>query len=224
MLKKAILSPFLAPVAFVFLWLAVIGGIYVFVPAGDILQQTIDGKCIDVVAKCGYLFLLVLLFVFADDYKDKMRSWGLYVFFALICFLRESGVQHCLSTTDSTPFKSRFFLDADNPVYEKIIYGAVLLLILFGLIYLAVKYGRYLVRSFFKFETVAWSIATLCTTGVMAKIIDRFPSNYRKMSGERLSEDTYILLQVLEETSEMFLPYLAMLILFQYHALLRREH
>lgn len=223
MLKRAFLSPFFAPLMFVFLWLAVIGGIYVFIPQEEIIQQTFDGKCIDVVAKCGYLFLVALLFVFANDYKDKMRSWGLYLFFALICFLRESGVQHHLSTTDSTPFKSRFFLNPENPIYEKVIYGAVLLLILFGVIYLARLYAKTLVKSFFKLDTVTWSVATLCTTGVAAKIIDRFPSNYHKMSGERLSEDIYTLLQVLEEASEMFLPYLAMLALWQYHVLLKRK-
>jgi len=223
MLNKAFLSPFFTPLVFIILWLGIVGGVYVLVPTGDILQQTLDGKYIDVVAKCGYLLLLVVLFVLADDYKDKMRSWGLYIFFTLLCFLRESGIQHHLSTTDTTPFKSRFFLDADNPLYEKITYGFVLLLILSGVLYLAKKYAKHLISSFFRFNTVTWSVATLCTTGVLSKIIDRFPSNYHKISGGRLDEDVYTFLQVLEETGEMFLPYLAMLALWQYHLSVKKR-
>lgn len=223
MLTKAFLSPFFAPLIFLLLWLGVVSGIYGFVAEDDILQQTVDGKLIDIVAKCGYLLLLVVLFTFADDYKDKMRSWGLYIFFTLICFLRESGIQHHLSTTDTTPFKSRFFLNPENPLYEKVIYGIILLLILFGVLYLARKYAKHLIRSFLKFDTVAWSIATLCTTGIASKVIDRFPANYHDINGGRLSENVYIFLQVLEETGEMFLPYLAMLALWQYHLSVKKR-
>ena len=223
MLTKSFLSPFFAPLIFLLLWLGVVSGIYGFVAEDDILQQTVDGKLIDIVAKCGYLLLLVVLFMFADDYKDKMRSWGLYIFFTLICFLRESGIQHHLSATDTTPFKSRFFLNPENPLYEKVIYGIILLLILFGVLYLARKYAKHLIRSFLKFDTVAWSIATLCTTGIASKVIDRFPANYHDINGGRLSENVYIFLQVLEETGEMFLPYLAMLALWQYHLSVKKR-
>ena len=217
MLRRTFLSPFFAPIVFLFFWLCIVCGIYMFVPAGDILHQTLDGKYIDIVAKCGYLMLLLLLFLWADDYRDKIHSWGLYIFFALICYLRESGIQHCLSTTDTTPFKSRFFLNPENPIYEKIIYGSVLLFIFLGLVYLAFRYSKHLFHSFFKLDTITWSIATLCTAGVASKVIDRFPSNYHKIIGGRLSENVYIFLQVLEESCEMFLPYLAILALVQYH-------
>ena len=57
----------------------------------------------------------------------------------------------------------------------------------------------------------------MCTVGVLSKIIDRFPANYRKAHGEPLSDDVFAILQLVEESSEMFLPYIAVLILMQYH-------
>ena len=217
MLKKIVLSPFFMPVFFLILWLSLVGAVYGFY-AGDLLALTKDGRFIDVIAKIGYIFLIFVLALCYRDFQDKMLAWGCYIFLAMSCFLRESGIQHFLSETDSTPFKSRFFLNPDNPVHEKIIFGAVLLLVFGAIIYLAMQYTKPLIKSFFKLDTITWGIATLCTTGVFSKIIDRFPSNYRKAHhGEHLPDDVYAFLQILEETSEMFLPYLAMFVIFQYH-------
>ena len=220
MFKKIFLSPFFMPLAFVVLWFALMCGIYCNF-TDDLLLQIEDGAMIDVWAKCGYLLLIVLLFAWADDFKDKVSSWGVYIFLAMGCFLRESGIQHHLSTTDSTPFKSRFFLNPDNPMYEKVIYGIILLLVFWCIGYLAVKYGKHLFKSFFKLDTITWSVAVLCVAGVVTKIIDRLPANYKHAHHMRLPEDMYVLCQLAEETGEMFLPYIAIAILYQYHFLKR---
>ncbi len=220
MFKKVFLSPFFMPIAFIVLWFSLMEVIY-YNFADDLLLQIEDGAMVDVWAKCGYLLLIALLFVFADDFKDKIRSWGIYVFLAMTCFLRESGIQHYLSTTDTTPFKSRFFLKAENPLYEKVIYGFILLLVFWCMAYLAVKYGKHLFKSFFKFDTITWSVATLCVVGVAMKIVDRFPANYKHAHHMRLPEDMYVLCQLAEETGEMFLPYIAIAILYQYRFLKR---
>lgn len=109
-----------------------------------------------------------------DDYKDRIRTWGIFLFLAICALLREEGIQHHLSRTDTTPFKSRFFLNPNNPLSEKIVFGLVLLVVAGAVAYLAVKYSKHLVQSFFKFNPVTWSIAVLCTVGVCAKIVDRF--------------------------------------------------
>ena len=57
----------------------------------------------------------------------------------------------------------------------------------------------------------------MCSIGVISKLVDRFPANYRKSHGGALDENLYELMQLMEESSEMFLPYLAILILVQYH-------
>ena len=222
MWNKILMSPFFAPVFFLVLWGISIGAVC-FYDSAYVLQMTEDGQWIDITARVGYLFLIAVLFYVGNDFKDKVTSWGIYLFFSLVCFLRESGIQHHLSATDSTPFKSRFFLNPNNPISEKIIFGAVLILIFGALCYLAIKYTKFLVLSFFKLDTVTWTIAVLCTNGVVGKLIDRFPANYRKAhGGEGLSDSVYSIFQLVEETSEMFLPYLAMLALYQYHCRCKR--
>jgi len=220
-MKKIFLSTFFAPVAFMVCWLLFMSVIY-FCYNDDMLRFTEEGELIENITHCGYVVLIAVLLLVAEDYRDKMRSWGCFLFLAMCCFLREQGIQHHLSRTDTTPFKSRFFLNPNNPLGEKIIFGLVLLVVAGAVVYLAVKYSKHLVRSFFEFNPVTWSTAVLCTVGVAAKIVDRFPSNYRKAHGEALPENVYVVFQLLEESSEMFLPYLAIAVLWQYHLLQRR--
>ncbi len=219
MFRKIFLSPFFMPISFFVLWLSFIGIIY-FGFESDVLTFTKEGGVIEYVSHTGYIILIAVLLWTCDDYQDKIKSWGIYLFLAICCFLREGGIQHHLSKTDTTPFKSRFFLNPNNPIGEKIVFGAVLLLILGVVLYLAIKYSKHLVSSFFKLNTLTWSIAVLCVVGVAAKIIDRFPSNWRKAhDGVPLSDEIFMICQLLEESSEMFLPYLATAILWQYHLL-----
>ena len=82
MFRKIFLSPFFMPIAFVCLWLVLMGGILCF--ADDILLQTKDGKMIDVFAKMGYLLLIVGLFFLAKDFRDRALSWGMYIFLTMI--------------------------------------------------------------------------------------------------------------------------------------------
>ena len=216
MLKKIFLSPFFVPASFLLVW----GAFVVFVCnfyADDILTFTKEGRIIEDTSHFGYVVLMGVLIYFCNDYKDKIRSWGIYLFLTMCCFLREEGIHHYLSKTDTTPFKSRFFLNPNNPIGEKIIFGTFLIIIASVVVYLGVKYAKHLVLSFFKFNPITWSIATMCTVGVLSKIIDRFPANYRKAHGEPLSDDVFAILQLVEESSEMFLPYIAVLILMQYH-------
>ena len=52
--------------------------------------------------------------------------------------------------------------------------------------------------------------------GVFGKFIDRFPSNYRHHTGLDIAQAMKDTLEVVEETSEMFLPVTATIILWQY--------
>lgn len=216
MLKKIFLSPFFMPVSFLVLWFLFMGVVYFGFPT-EVLRLTQDGQLIEICTHLGYLALIAVLLVVADDYRDNIKSWGIYLFLTLCALLREMGMQHHLSKTDTTPFKSRFFLNPNNPLGEKIVFGFMLLVVLGAVLYLAFRYSKHLVRSFLTFNPVTWSVAVLCTVGVCAKIIDRFPSNWRKAhGGVPLSDEVYQVCQLLEESSEMFLPYIAVVILWQY--------
>ena len=216
MIRKVLLSPFFMPVAFVVCYLSFMAVVY-FGGDGDILSYTKEGGIIEFICHLGYILLIGMLLIVCNDYKDKIRSWGMFLFLALVAFLREAGIHHHLSKTDTTPFKSRFFLSPKNPWEEKVIFGALLLVVLAAVLYLAYKYSKHLIKSFFEMNNITWSIATLCTVGLVGKIVDRFPANYRKAhGGVALDADVFEVFQLCEEASEMFLPYIAILILLQY--------
>lgn len=215
-MKKIFMSPLFMPVAFVLLWGAFMAGVYHLYP-NDILSITEEGGIIEDITHFGYVVLIAVLLVLCDNFQDRIKTWAMLLFLSMCALLREQGIQHHLSKTDTTPFKSRFFLNPNNPLSEKIIFGLVLLIVAGAVIYLAVKYSKHLVRSFFQFNPVTWSIAVLCTVGVCAKWVDRFPSNWKKAhNGVALPEQTYAICQLMEESSEMFLPYIAVGALYQF--------
>lgn len=217
MFKKIFLSPFFTPLFFLIAWGGFASFVY-FYYGENISSFTKEGKIIEDTSHLGYVVLLAVLLWYCDDFKDKIKSWGMYLFLTMCAFLREEGIHHYLSKTDTTPFKSRFFLNPNNPIGEKIIFGLFLIIIAGAVVYLGVKYSKHLVQSFFKLNAITWSIATMCTVGVVSKFIDRFPANYRKAhGGVALNDDVLSLLLLIEESSEMFLPYLAVLIVVQYH-------
>ena len=216
MFKKFFLSFYFVPVFFILVWGAFASHIYL-VYTNDILSFTKEGGLIEDICHIGYVSLIGMLLYWCDDYKDRIKSWGMFLFLAMCAFLREEGLHRHLSRTDTTPFKSRFFLNPNNPLGEKIIFGAFLIIVLGAVLYLAYMYVKPVFVKFFKFDTISWSICTLCSIGLVGKIIDRFPANYRKANGVALPDDIYAIFQLVEESSEMFLPYLAILILAQYH-------
>ena len=216
-MKKYFLSPFFTPVAFSLCWGVMLAIVLLFFPEYK-FKITEDGQILEFLTNLGYISMLAALLILSKDFSTKMTDWGIYLFLGIAAFLREAGIQHHLSHTDSTPFKSRFFLNPDNPLSEKIIFGLILLIIFGSLLYLAIKYGKHLVVSFFKLNTITWSTATFCTVLVFAKFADRFPGNWRSAHNDvSLPREQIEIWSLLEESSEVFLPYLVVIILLQYH-------
>ena len=216
-MKKAFLSHLFAPSFYIILWGALLAVVLTFFPEKK-FEITVDGQILDIITYTGYGLMLLAMVYFVKDFKNKKFEWLIYFLLGIAALLREAGIQHHLTATDTTPFKSRFFLNPNNPISEKILYGAVLLIIFGTLLYLAVKYTKHLIVSFFKLNTITWSVATFCTVLVFAKFADRFPSNWRHHNHE-LSRELIDVWSLLEESSEMFLPYLVIIILMQYHFL-----
>lgn len=217
------LSPFFAPIFFGALWGALLLIVLLFFNEQK-FELTTDGQIIDILTYTGYALMIGVMLCLVKDFKDKMLLWCISVMLGVVALLREAGIQHHLSSTDSTPFKSRFFLNPQNPLSEKIIFGAVLIVIFGALIYLAVKYAKHLITSFFKLDTITWSIATLCGVLVFAKFADRFPSNWRHWQHlDKLPRDFIDIWSLLEESSELFLPYLVIIIFVQHHFCLKKR-
>ena len=86
--------------------------------------------------------------------------------------------------------------------------------------YLAVKYTKHLITSFFKLNPITWTVAVFCTVLVCSKFADRFPSNWRKAhDGALLPREQIEVWSLLEESLEMFLPYLVIIMMLQYHVM-----
>lgn len=222
-MKKLFLSYLFTPITFTLVWSLLIFVVLAFFPEQKFII-TQEGEIIEIFTNIGYILMLATMMYLAKDYTDKITSWGVYLFLGMCAFLREAGIQHYLSKTDTTPFKSRFFLNPNNPWGEKVVFGLVLLVIFAALAYLAVKYSKFLITSFFKLNTVTWSTAVLCTVLVCAKFADRFPSNWRKAHGGiYLPQNQIEIWSLLEESSEMFLPYLVILIMWQYHLIKNKK-
>lgn len=218
-MKKFATSPFFTPIIFPLTWLVWVS--FLFVMSANNLPYLLEEHGIlEKTTNFAYIPLLLAYVFFAKFFltgsRDKKIDFVLFVLLGIAAFLRELGIQHWLASKDSTAFKSRFFLNPENPLSEKIVAGLILLTLLIVIVYLAIKYSKHLVVSFFKLNPTTWSIATLCTVGIVGKFVDRFPSNYKKSTGVSLPEDIDVALEILEETSETFLPIIAAFILLQY--------
>lgn len=216
-MKKFFLSPFFAPALFSICWGALLTIVLVYFPEQK-YQITHDGQIIETLTNIGYMAMLASMLYFSKDYTDKITSWGIYLFLGMSAFLREAGIQHHLSRTDSTPFKSRFFLKPENPIGEKIVFGLLLLIIFGAVIYLMVKYAKHLVLTFFKLNTVTWTIGTFCAVLVFSKFADRFPGNWRDAHNDVSLPRSHIeVWSLLEESIEIFIPWLVVIAFAQYH-------
>ena len=222
-MKKIFLSPFFAPICFSVCWGLLLAIVLIYFPEQK-YQLTFDGQIIDILTNVGYMSMLAAILYFSKDYTDKITSWGIYLFLGILAFLREAGIQHHLSKTDTTPFKSRFFLKPENPIGEKIVFGMLLLIIFGSILYLLIKYAKHLITSFFKFNTVTWTIAVFCSVLVLSKFADRFPGNWRDAHNDVPLPHSHIeVWSLLEESIEIFIPYLVVLALAQYHLLKKKS-
>lgn len=216
-MKKILVSPFFVPTFFALVWLSWVCVLFVF--GYDNLPYILEEHGpLEIVTHWAYAPLLLTFLATAYYFikNNQKLDFALFVLFGITAFLRELGAQHWLASRDTTAFKSRFFLNPNNPLSEKIIAGAILIALVAIIIYLAKKYGKHLVVSFFKMNATTWSVATLCTFGIFGKIIDRLPANYRKANGVSLPEQMEINLKIIEETSETMLPLIAAAVLLQY--------
>ena len=215
-MRKYFMSPLFTPVFVMISWLLFMNIVLLFFPEAK-FTITEDGNLVEQLTHTGYVLMLLGLLVCYRDFWQQKLSYAIFIMLGVCAFLREAGIQHHLSTTDTTPFKSRFFLNPQNPLSEKIVFGLVLLLVFGAVIYLAIKYTKYLIVSFFKMNTVTWSVATMCTILVVSKFFDRFPSNYRHSHEHPLSRQMINSFSLLEESIEIFLPYIVIIALWQYH-------
>lgn len=217
MLKNYFTSPLIAPA----LVLAVLAFSFLGIAfnTAQVIDAILDGW-FNTVTYCVYAFSFGIMISHLEPFQTKREKTHLSIFIFLFfaALLREMGIQHWLTTTDTTAFKLRFFTNPNNPVSEKIIAGILLLTTICCVIYLTYCYLPKIWKGFFKFHTLAWTAATLGGTGIVCKIADRMPSHLSHMN-LALSDLMKSYFELFEETTELCLPLLCALWFWQYHNL-----
>lgn len=156
----------------------------------------------------------------------KTPDWNTFcalIFLWCAALLRELGIQHWLTSHDTVITKSRFFTNPNNPLYEKVIAGLLMSLVLLVLIIVICKCAKKSISGLLKFNAVPWTAATFIVFAIITQIIDRLPANYMKATGVALSDHVFFICKIFEEGGESLLPLLFAIALIQYHYSLQKQ-
>lgn len=222
---KTILLKFYTPILFSLFFIITSGWIgWLSNPENPVAFYEVGGG-LDYITYLAYgIGIFVALFFWRDFIgTDKQKSYFAFLFLGLITLLREMGAQHWLTEHDTTAIKIRFFTNPNNPLSEKIVAGFIIVVVVLIALWLLIKYLPKMLKGFFTFNPLYWTIATFGGLGVFSQCADRLPSNYFKATGERLNEMTLWLLKIIEESGEVCLPLLFGLAFIQYHLLINQK-
>lgn len=222
-MKRILLSPFSAPVFF-FVWILFWMTFPVFLPYQTLEPWAEETGIISITtyASYGIAFIAALMMRKCFDTRTLKVSYACFVFMLTCLLFREMGIQHWLTSTDSTAIKLRFFTNPNNPAGEKMVVAGLLLLVFGVVAFLAIRYLKYLITGVFKIETLPWTIGSLGVAGIVCKIADRIPGHYRKITQTWMAPEWKIYFTFLEETTEILLPLFIALAFIQY-GLIKRE-
>ena len=126
-----------------------------------------------------------------------------------------------------TPFKMRFLTGRGIPFGAKAV--AVSYFVLFFGVFaamLAYFFPR-LVKGFFRFHPVAWSMCFFGGSGVMVQLFDRLPAWYRHAKGlpkSELADSFTAFCTAFEEGGEMLIAAFALLAILQAHAIYSQDN
>lgn len=163
-----------------------------------------------------------IIFSHAKDFlsdKSLKQSYFAIVFLFIIMIFRDMGAQGWLTTHDTVVTKIRFFTSPNNPLYEKIIAGAIMLFIVLVFVYVLVKHIKPYIKGLLEKHPVSWTVTTLFVWTVLTQIIDRFPAEYLKATGVDLIEPIKFAMKIFEEGGESLLPLLIAIGFMQFHRL-----
>lgn len=220
-MKKILIHPLFAPVfAFAVIMIALIWGWH---QTAQYLDSFIDWELEIITYTCYGIGLLVMLCVIRD-YKTTYQKQSYYAMMVLwlAALLREAGIQHWLTSTDTTAIKLRFFTNPNNPLHEKIVTALIVTAVMAVIAFLLYRYFVKIFKGVWNLDPIYWTVATFGGALLMAKFVDRFPSHYRKSGGE-LSDFWFYYIELLEETTEALLPILLAVGLIQYHLMQKKD-
>lgn len=154
---------------------------------------------------------------------EKQSTFFALIFLWTAALFREMGIQHWLTTHDTVITKTRFFTNPANPLYEKIIAGTLMLLVIAVFAWVVIKYLKKIFTGLIKFETIPTTFAVFTILAIVTQIVDRFPANHLKATGVALSAPIAFICKIFEEGGESLLPLLFAVALLQYHYILKNQ-
>lgn len=120
-MKKYFLNPLFAPIATI-LFLS----IFAFIAITSISKGNTfffeDGHFCDIATYTLYGAAVVTLFACMKDFKQNKLNFGIFLFLLIAAVFREMGIQHWLTSTDTTAFKMPFLMTPEKAA-KKIIKG-----------------------------------------------------------------------------------------------------
>lgn len=172
-----------------------------------------------------YGFAAGVAFCCRNDFLNtpKQNTFFALMFLWTAALFREMGIQHWLTTHDTVITKSRFFTNPANPLYEKIIAGTLMILVIAVFAWVVIKYLKKIFVGLIKFETIPCTFWTFTILAIVTQIVDRFPANYLKATGVMLDAPIAFVCKIFEEGGESLLPLLFALALLQYHYTVRNK-
>lgn len=140
--------------------------------------------------------------------NSRIKSFSAIVFIYIVMILRDMGAQGWLTTHDTVVTKIRFFTSPNNPLYEKIIAGGIMLFIALVFFYVLIKHIKPLCKGIVNFEPVSWTVLVLMVWTPITQVLDRFPAEFLKATGGDLVEPIKFAMKIGEEGGESLLPLL----------------
>lgn len=161
----------------------------------------------------------------------QCRWAALWSLLGAMAIVRETDVHKALfaeiwpdiaNTFKGTVFKMKFLKADDIPFLPKLF---VLVFFIFFFVSVIVPLIRYivpLVKGFFRFEPVAWTMAFFGGVSVMVLTVDRLPANLRH-ANISVSDSLLALMKAFEEGGEMLMALLALLAILQSYLIFGRK-
>ena len=161
----------------------------------------------------------------------QCRWASLWSLLGVMAVVRETDIHKMLfaniwpdiaSTFRGTVFKMRFLKAGDIPFMPKLF---VFLFFVAFFVSVVIPLARYIIplmKGFFKFEPVAWTMAFFGGVSVMVLTVDRLPANLRH-ANISVSDSLLALMKAFEEGGEMLMALLALLAILQSYLIFGRK-
>lgn len=161
----------------------------------------------------------------------QCRWAALWSLLGVMAIIRETDVHKFLfaniwpdiaNSFTGTVYKMRFLRADGIPLMPKLF---VFLFFVAFFVAVAVPFIRYivpLVKGFFRFEPVAWTMAFFGGVSTTVLTVDRLPANLRH-AGIAASDSVLALMKAFEEGGEMLMALLALLAILQAHLIFGRK-